>query len=202
MPCPEGMVVKEGVEFFSQCDPSHMGEGSDCWHDGVPPERPNIDDDSDANSYCESACGVASTKMALHTYGIEKAARDLFCGGPDTVYRPGGSNPGLITEVTGRLGLTTHELKQGVDWDDIVSNILQGKVIVFHLSEPRSEAWRNQNLERSRGSSGHYIFLFGAGDQYVIAHDPGRRDPANAANLVLSKEYIEEVGTKYIVLGR
>ncbi|NQU79775.1 peptidoglycan DD-metalloendopeptidase family protein [Candidatus Woesearchaeota archaeon] len=193
-PCPSSAIMKSGVEFIGQCTPA-MGEGGDCWHDGVPPERP--EGSTDANNYCKSACGVAVTRMALKSFNIEKSSRDLFCGGPDSVYRPGGSNYNKIVEVATNLGLSGSSAQSSIDWNGIVSSIKQGKVVALLLNDHQGSG----PLERCFETSGHFILLHGASDEYVISHDPGRSNPSCAVNLVLSKNYIERVGRSYAVIG-
>jgi hypothetical protein len=191
-PCPPNSIVKD-IDFISQCGPE-MGPGGNCWHDGVAPEA----GPGQGENYCSSACGVAVTRMALDSFGVQKTSQDLFCGGPDSVYQPGGSRAPLIESVAKNAGLENSKVNRDIDWEDIVKNVKEGKVIAFHLDDRRGGGG---NLERSKHSDGHFILLHGANTNYIIANDPGRRSPRNAENIVLSQQYVERVGRSYTVIG-
>ncbi|MBW2971473.1 peptidoglycan DD-metalloendopeptidase family protein [Candidatus Woesearchaeota archaeon] len=214
-PCPPGAVMKDNVVFIGQCTDA-MGEGSDCWHDGIQPERPA--GSRNGEDYCHSACGVATTRMALKSFGIEKTSRELFCGGPDSVYSPGssaeaggGSSYIKIANVAKKAGLVASVAHPSIDWNDIVSNIRDGRVVALLINDyagsnaekgsASAKAFADSHNERAFHTGGHFILLYGANDDYVISHDPGRSSPDQSMNIVLSRQYVQRAGRSYAVIG-
>lgn len=191
--CPSDAVMKQNVPFISQCDSAKMGAGGDCWNSqtGLTGDR-----------YCWTACGVATTRMALQAFNLDKSSKDLYCGGPDSIYTPaigkqnGGSWHTKIAGVSQKMGLSNSVAKSGVDWKDITSNIKQGKLVAIVVKDKN----KGFPLERCFATDGHFILLDGASDNYVIANDPGKRT-ACGENIVLSKSYIENAGVRYAVIG-
>jgi hypothetical protein len=206
-PCPPGSVVKSGVPIIRQADEAAMGAGGDCWHDGVAPDRP--EGSTAGESYRAAGCGVASMKMALGGYGISVSSQDLFCGTPQgshTIFLvsgggdTGGSSRPLMVNAAKGLGRSDATQSATINWESIVSNIRQGKVVIFHLGD-RDKIGRNGVVqERCYTSVGHYIVLLGANDDFVIANDPGGHCAGGEERMVLSRAYVEGVGKGYVVV--
>ncbi|MFC1753077.1 metallophosphoesterase [Thermoproteota archaeon] len=198
-PCPQGSVVKSGVPNIQQCSVQAMGAGGDCWHDGAPPER--NPGSADAQNYCKSACGVASMKMALSSHNKDVASEDLFCGGSNSVYVPGGSVPNLMVKAAKNLGIAEPKMSRSVSWGDMLSSLKQGRAVVFLVSD-KSKVGRGGVLdERCFVTGGHYILLVGGNDNFAIANDPGGHCHGDGEErMVLSKSYIEGAGKAYVVI--
>lgn len=216
-PCPSEAVINDDVPYIGQCSPADMGGGGNCWTDGIEPDNPNAPSGS---RYCSSACGVASTRMALQTFGLDESSRDLFCGGSDSIYEPGGSFNTRISREARDLGLKKSYTKSGSDWDDVVSAIESGKIVVFSLNDyagfngeikesgsytSSAKNYAKKNNERCFITGGHYVVMHGGNNDYAIINDPydpkgicGRNKPVN---MVLSKEYVSRVMKSYSVIG-
>ena len=162
-----------------------MGAGGDCYYKTWTAEKKARIGGS-ANRYCASACGVASLKMGLATFNLDRPAKDLYCPGPLAVYVGAGSSYIKIGNVAKKLGLTNSFYKYGINWDDIVKNIREGKTVVLLMSDTKNPG----PVEKSYPSAGHFMTLFGTDGEHVIANDPGRRQNECAEHLVFSKEYV------------
>ncbi|MBU0461512.1 MAG: metallophosphoesterase, partial [Nanoarchaeota archaeon] len=205
--CPQGSVIKSGVPYINQARAA-MGEGGDCWHDGIPPDRPA--GSTAGEDYGGSACGVAALRMALKGHGIDVSSKDLFCGSPQgshTIFlisgggETGGSGPGMMVNAAKALGRPETKFSNVVDWNDIVSSIKQGKVVIFYIGDRTKIGHGGVVQERCYTSVGHYIVLLGASDNFVIANDPGGHCGATGAErMVLSKTFIEGTARGYFVI--
>jgi murein DD-endopeptidase MepM/ murein hydrolase activator NlpD/lysophospholipase L1-like esterase len=198
--CPSDAVVNNNVPFLSQCTasaagPGEMGPGGDCYYNTwTEAEKKAVKHRSDR--YCASACGVAALRMTLKSYNKDKTSKELYCPGPDRIYVPGeGSSTQKIATVAQKTGLTGSGVTWRMNWNDLTSQVKSGKPIVLFVSDIKMGY-----TERPYKTTGHYVTVYGASDNYVIAHDPGRRASAGKS-VVLSKSYVEKAGGRYITVA-
>ncbi|MFH1063790.1 MAG: M15 family metallopeptidase [Candidatus Woesearchaeota archaeon] len=216
--CPQGAVIRDQMPYIGQCSAEDMGPGSDCLS---------------GTSYCESACGIAASRMAFRSYGIEITSQEMFCGGPNSVIATGGSSIFKIADLSRRIGLAeTRNNPGGVfDWNDVVNSVRSGKVVVLSVSDFRGtpydpgmidksgktaaqikeekeamlaagKKYASDLNERCFNTKGHYLTVYGAGDNYVIINDPyNAACPNSVERIVLSREYLERTSKHYVVMS-
>ena len=113
----------------------------------------------------------------------------------------GGGSPSKMVQVAKKLGVADASLSSTMDWNDIVTQIRNGRTVVFLLRDKPKVQSGEVLKERCYLSGGHFITLYGANDDFVIANDPGGNcHGTGEQRMVLSKDYITGVGSKYVII--
>ncbi len=174
--CPPGSYINPKAKYFSQADKSNYPMPAECVSQPAPPKK--------QYTYGNIGCAAFSWRMALSAYGIDRSAKDVFCGKLSNiaVFPAFGES---IKRAYKNAGVNLKIVP--FDWNTIVSEVKQGHPLIWDLDDKGLAS--TDRCPKSRTSQ-HFMVAVGASDDYLIIDDPGGWCGHKfSEHMVLSKDY-------------
>ncbi len=174
--CPPGSYINPTAKYYSQTDKKNYPMPADCVVQPTPPKK--------QYTYGNIGCATFSWRMALSAYGIEKSAKDVFCGKL--------SNIAVFPGFGGSLKSAHKKAGVGLkivpfDWNAVVAEVKQGYPLIWDIND------KNIALDgrcKNSKTSQHFMVAIGASDDYLIINDPGNWCGYKfSERMVINKDY-------------